>query len=319
VGRVAIVLVICGITGASIFVLVKVLTGYISAVQLVGARVVLAAVCLSLIMLATRTPPKLNRGMLQAASLLALFDAILPYMLIALAAPHILASTSALLIATMPAFTAVFVSAVDRNPVSRSIVAGLAFGTAGVSILAGPTALDFGSSGMLAVVAVVLAAASYAAAGVYSRVPLRTCSPLELSATKFVIASIVLLPLVLLQSPAVYLDLGAEAWLALFGIGFLATGVARLGYVWVVSTAGSVSASLLTYIVPVAALALAWVFLGEMLSWRAGTGAALVGASVTCVLFGERIAAFLDLPAKSSAVRGASWGARRSSSTPSQR
>ena len=289
---VAVVLLVCGIFGASNFILIKALVGKIAPEQLVTARVLLAGITLGAVLLAAGKMPKLDRPTLKAASVLAVIDAIIPYMLIVLAAPHILASTSALLIATMPVFTAVAVSLSDRSRIRPSIVLGLAFGAIGVSILAGPTALQFGNSTLLAMIAVLVASCSYAASAVYSRIPLQTANPVELSAVKFAIAGVVLVVATLfVGKPVVAIDLDLPAWLALFSIGFLVTGLARCGYVWVIGAAGSVTASLLTYVVPAATLGFAWVFLGEMLTLSEWLGALLVGVSVTCVLFGTAIAA----------------------------
>jgi len=258
----------------------------------VTARVLLAGITLSGVLLAAGKMPKLDRHTLKAASILAVSDAIIPYMLIVLAAPHILASTSALLIATMPVFTAVAVSFTDRSRITPSIILGLALGALGVSILAGPTALQFGSSTLLAMIAVLVASCSYAASAVYSRIPLQTVNPVELSAVKFWIAGMVLLVATLfVGKPVTSIHLDLPAWLALFSIGFIVTGLARCGYVWVIGASGSVTASLLTYVVPAATLGFAWVFLGEMLTWAEWLGGLLVGLSVSCVLFGTAIAA----------------------------
>jgi drug/metabolite transporter (DMT)-like permease len=268
------------------------LVGKIAPEQLVTARVLLAAITLSGVLLAAGKMPKLDRHSLKAASILAVSDAIIPYMLIVLAAPHILASTSALLIATMPVFTAVAVSFTDRSRITASVVLGLALGALGVSILAGPTALQFGSSTLLAMIAVLVASCSYAASAVYSRIPLQMVNPVELSAVKFWIAGMVLLVATLfVGKPVTSIHLDLQAWLALFSIGFIVTGLARCGYVWVIGASGSVTASLLTYVVPAATLGFAWVFLGEMLTWSEWLGGLLVGLSVSCVLFGTAIAA----------------------------
>jgi drug/metabolite transporter (DMT)-like permease len=288
--RVAVVLLVCGLAGASNFILIKELVGQITPVQLVGARVVLAGATLSAVLLVLGKAPSLDRPMLKAATVLALIDAVVPYLLIALAAPHILASTSALLIATMPLFTGLAVSITDRTRLPASIVLGLALGAVGVAILAGPAALQLGDSKVLAMLAVLVASSSYAVSAVYSRAPLRTIDPIELSAVKFVIASVVLVPVILAAGgPASYARLDLEGWLALFAIGFVVTGLARCGYVWVIRAAGSISASLLTYVIPVATLGLAWILLGEMFSVTEGIGALLVGASTTCVIFGPAI------------------------------
>jgi len=289
--RVALTLIVCGALGGSSFILVKELVGHISAIQLVAARIALATLVLVPAMVALKRTPPLNGNVLRGAAVLSLLDAIAPYMLVATAAPFVLASTSALLAATMPLFTGVIVSVVDKSRLPVEYIAGLVLGALGVTILAGSRAFDFGSSEMLAMLAVLLSALCLASAGVYSRGLLRTVDPVGLSAVKFAIASCVLVPVVTLhEGVGGYADLSASGWSGLLGIGCVITGAARCGYVWVIAKAGSVSASLLTYIVPVAALLISYLIMGEALGWSRGIGAAFVCGAVTCVLFGATIA-----------------------------
>ena len=123
----------------------------------------------------------------------------------------------------------------------------------------------------LAMLAVVLAAASLASAAVYARGPLRKTNPIGLSACKFALAAVVVIPAVAYyDGVGGFQDLSRAGWLSLLGIGVMSTAIARCGYVWVISVAGSVTASLLTYIVPAAALVLGFVFLGETVNWSKG-------------------------------------------------
>jgi drug/metabolite transporter (DMT)-like permease len=93
--------------------------------------------------------------------------------------------------------------------------------------------------------------------------------------------------------------LSTNGCLGLLGIGCFSTGLARCGYVWVISKAGSVAGSLLTYIVPVAALAMSWVFLGEVPTEAKILGALLVGVAITCTLLGTSAVARSRSPASS--------------------
>jgi drug/metabolite transporter (DMT)-like permease len=175
--------------------------------------------------------------------------------------------------------------------VPASVVIGIVLGAIGVAVLAGPRALYFGNSATLAMAAVLLSAASYAAAAVYSRGMLRTADPIGLSAIKFLIAAVILAPIIALRDGVGgYSELSPLGWLALLAVGCLVTGIARCGYVWVISAAGSARASLLTYVVPVAALVLGWLVMGEAPALSRAIGASLVGAALTCALFGRVIA-----------------------------
>ena len=169
---VASILLLCGICGGSSFILIKSLVSQVTPLQLVAGRVVLAAVVLAAATLVTHRLPSVDRPLLQQASVLAVIDVIVPYTLIAVAASHVFASTSALLVSTMPLFTAVFVGFADRTRLAAITLTGLGLGAAGVTVVAGPSALDLSTSDTLAMLAVVVSAASLASAAVYSRVPL---------------------------------------------------------------------------------------------------------------------------------------------------
>ena len=162
--KVALTLLVGGILGGSSFILIKALVGHISPMQLVAARIGLATLVLVPAMLVLKRTPRLNAPVLRGAGVLALLDAIAPYMLVATAAPYALASTAALLSSTMPLFTGVIVSVADRSRLPWEYIAGLMLGAVGVSILAGPRAFDFGSSEMLAMLAVLLSAFCLASA-----------------------------------------------------------------------------------------------------------------------------------------------------------
>jgi drug/metabolite transporter (DMT)-like permease len=197
----------------------------------------------------------------------------------------------------MPIFTGLFVSFADRTRIALSTLVALGLGILGAGVLAGPTALHFGNSSSLAMLAVVMAAASLAAAAVYSRLPLRTTDPVSLSAVKFLFASVIIIPAVAFNGGVGgFSGLGLSSWLRLLGLGVITTAVVRCGYVWVISVSGSVSASLLTYIVPAAALVLGLLFMGETMNWTKGMGVTLIAASVTCVLFGGMIVSAIGLP-----------------------
>jgi drug/metabolite transporter (DMT)-like permease len=299
--RVALTLVGCGVLGGANFLFVKALAEHISPLQLVAARILLAGIVLTAVLALFRAFPPLTARLFKGAGVLAFIDAIIPYLLIAWAAPHIQASVSALLVSTMPLFTAVMVTAVDKRRVAGETVVGLLCGAGGVALLAGPKAVDFGSSETLAIFAVLLAAASYASAAVFMRGVLQDADPIGLSAVKFLIAAVIVVP-ILTVSEGVdgYSQLDTEGWLSLLALGALVTGLARCGYVWVVGTAGSVSASLLTYVVPAAALVLGYVFVNEPVTWLKMSGALMVACSITSVLFGrEIVSSFRGLALKS--------------------
>ena len=141
---------------------------------------------------------------------------------------------------------------------------------------------------------------------------------------KFSIASAVVVPAVAYhQGVASFVHLDTAGWLSLLGLGVITTALARCGYVWVIREAGSLTASLLTYVTPAAALLLGFALMHETVSWPQGLGIALIAASLTCVLFGNvlltaaermRVRPFRRTKPRLAALEGLDLGEARSTS-----
>ena len=95
------------------------------------------------------------------------------------------------------------------------------------------------------------------------------------------------------QGVPAYGALSIEGVLALLALGLLSTALAFILYFWLVRTAGSVYASLVTYIVPVFGLLLGWSVLGEEIGASTAFGAVLITAGVGAVMYGSAAQAWL--------------------------
>ena len=76
-------------------------------------------------------------------------------------------------------------------------------------------------------------------------------------------------------------------------LGLGSTGLGRCMYLWAVGKAGSVKASLVTYIAPVVAILLGWPLLGETIDARMLAGAGLIVSGVASAMFSRQIEAAL--------------------------
>jgi drug/metabolite transporter (DMT)-like permease len=269
---------------------VKLLVGEITPVQLVAGRVALGASALLPMMVLTRSTPVLTRPLILGGAALALIDTVVPYLLISWSQRQVASSTAALLVSTMPLFTTIIVARTGEERVHVSALAGLASGFLGVAVLMGPDALDLRSGSALEVGAVVVAAACYAAGAVYSRTLKDLADPIGLSAVKLALATLALVPvMVAMDGVEAFGSLGWQGWLGLIAVGFVSTGLGRCIYQWVIVTAGSIRASLVTYIVPAVALLLGWAVLDEPLTASTAVGGGLIISGVAGVMYGPRL------------------------------
>jgi drug/metabolite transporter (DMT)-like permease len=218
-------------------------------------------------------------------------DGVIPYVLISWAAQTVDAGLAAVLVATMPLFTAVIATATMKDErLSASAVVGIGVSVLGVAVLAGPGALEVGDSSALGMLAIVAAAASYGAGTVYARFLLRNGDPVSITGMKLVLATLFLAPVTFAQGgAAAFASLSPQGWVSLAILGVAATGLGRVLYLWVIRSAGSVRASLVTYITPVVGVFLGWGVFGESIGPNIIGGGALVAAGVASVMYGRHL------------------------------
>jgi drug/metabolite transporter (DMT)-like permease len=287
----SVALVALGLLFGSAFLCIKVLAEELTPMQIVAGRLGLAAVSVIVVLAIQRSVPRLSRGLLAGGTALALLDAVVPYALMAWAGGRIESSVGSVLVSSMPLFTALFAWALlPEERLSACKVAGLFVGFAGVAVIAGPEALDVRAGLSAAHVAVVGGAACYAAATVLSRRLLKSAQVVDLTAVKLVLGAAVAGALSLAVDGAPAAAPSGSGIAALVVLGVASTGLGRLAYLWLIGRAGSVRASLVTYVIPISGVALGWWVLGEQPSVATLAGLGLVVGGSASVMYGGRLA-----------------------------
>ncbi|WP_370190556.1 DMT family transporter [Qipengyuania sp.] len=254
---------------------------------LVLLRVMLGAGVLYLVVRATggRMPRALR---LWAAFLgMALLNNVVPFSLLTWGQTQIAGGLAAILNVTTPLWTVVVahVLTADEKATPGKLV-GLACGFAGVVVMVGGGALaGMGGASLLAQAACLVATLSYAFAGIYGRCfhalgvpPLATaCGQLSCSAA-------VLLPLVLwLDAPWRLPAPPVPVWGALAGLVLLSTAAAYVLYFRLLARVGATNLLLVTFLIPVTAILLGALVLGEVLAPVHWAGMALIGAGLLAI------------------------------------
>ncbi len=172
-------------------------------------------------------------------------------------------------------------------------------GFAGLLLLTVPTLQDGLEGSTLGILAVAAASASYGFAIVYTRNHLRGLPPLVAPASQLSLATLYLLPLVLVIDKPWQLPQPSPAALAsLLALGILGTGLAFVVYYRLLETAEPTYVSMVTYVIPVFGVILGVVVLDEQLSWYtlAGFVLILLGVMVVNGLFSGRRSAVVQQP-----------------------
>lgn len=253
---------------------------------LVLLRVGLAALILNLVMpfLGLRMPQ--DRGIWIAFFGMGFLNNVVPFSLIVWGQTHVASGLAAMLNATTPLATVVaahFLTADERMTGNRLI--GVLIGIIGVAVMVGPTMLaELGTDG-LAQLAILGAAMSYALAAVFGRRFRRmNVPPLATAAGQVTASALMLLPIAFIVDRPWTLPMpGPAAFAAVLGIAALSTALAYVLYFRILATAGATNLLLVTFLIPVSAVALGSLVLGEQLDPRHYAGMALIGLGLGAV------------------------------------
>jgi drug/metabolite transporter (DMT)-like permease len=215
-----------------------------------------------------------------------LLNNVVPFCLIVWGQTRIASGLAAILTATTPLATVLVahVLTADEKLTGRR-VAGVLVGLAGVVVMIGPDALAGLGANVLAQLAVLGAAVSYAFAGIYGRrFKALGVSPIQTAAGQVTASTVMLLPIALLVDQPWTLALpGLQVWAAILGIAVLSTAFGYVLYFRILATAGATNVLLVTFLNPVTAILLGTVVLGERLELRHGLGMALIGLGLAAI------------------------------------
>lgn len=257
-----------------------------SPLLIVAVRVVIAAAVIWAIVLITGLPIPRSRSAWTAFLWMGLLNNLFPFLLIVWGQQEIDSGLAAILTAAAPIFT-VIVAGVFLNdePMTRPKVLGAILGLIGVAILIGPSSLAGLNANLLAQLAILGAALSYAFAGVYARrFPRMNIDSTVAAAGQLLMSSLVMIPLALLfETPRQLIESSATVWMAVALMAALSTAIAYILYFRLIASAGATNAILVTLLIPVTAILLGAIFLDERLQWLHFLGMFAIGIGLSVI------------------------------------
>lgn len=227
--------------------------------------------------------------------LMGLTNSALPFMLLAGGQARIDSGLAAILIAATPLFTLVLAHPLTDDKATKLKTLGAAIGFAGIVILLGPAALAGRGGGVLGQLMILGAGLCFALTQILAR-RMRNDAPILVSAACSLLCSALwTVPLALVverpwaASPDWAAAGGALAALgAVAALGLISTGVAHLGFFWLIGRTGPNFVSLNNYISPAVGIFWGWLLLGERLSWTAFAGLAVILTGVAVASWPRR-------------------------------
>jgi drug/metabolite transporter (DMT)-like permease len=267
------------------FFFFKVLVTELPPFTVVLGRVGLAAILLNLWLALRHDRLPVSPRLWGAFILLGLLNNVIPFSLIVFGETRISSGLASILNATTPLFTVLVAHVLTHTEkLTWAKIAGVGIGFAGVAVLIGPGALaGWGTADLSGQAACLLAALCYAFAGIYGR-RFKDLPPIKVATGQITGSTLVLIPLVAVVDRPWSLPVpSAAAWGALAGIAVLCTVLAYILYFRILATAGATNLLLVTFLIPVSAILLGTLALGEALQARHFAGMALIGGGLACI------------------------------------
>ena len=281
----AILLLLSVLWGGS-FLFIEIAIETVPPLTFVLIRVAVAAAALWLFLLARGQRLPVPPGAILAFVILALLNNVVPFVLFAWAQQTITAGLGSILNAMTPVWGVIVAHLFTRDErMTPAKVAGVLLGFGGVAVLIGADLLGEIGNQVWAQIACLVATLCYALAGVYGRrFPAMGIPPVAVATGQLTAASVIMLPLVLLFEPVWRTAVpGAGAWAAMVALALICTSLAYILYFQLLASAGATNSLLVTFLIPISAILLGALFLGEVLEPRHFAGMALIGAGLAAI------------------------------------
>jgi drug/metabolite transporter (DMT)-like permease len=277
-------LIVLSILWGGSFFFSKVVLAELPPFTLVLGRVSLAAIVLNVVVVATGYRMPCSLGTWGSFMVMGTFNNLIPFSLIFWGQTQIASGLASILNATTPLWAVLlahFFTTDEKLTPNR--LSGVLLGLTGVVLIIGPAALRGLGLNFLAQVAVVGAALSYALAGKYGK-RFKGIPPLVTATGQVTSTTVMLIPLVLLVDQPWTLSMpSTRPWRASLALALLSTAIAYGIYFRLLASAGATNLLLVTFLIPVSALLLGTVFLGERLSPNHFLGMALIGVGLAAL------------------------------------
>ena len=201
---------------------------------------------------------------------------LIPFSLIVWGQKYIDSSLASIINATTPIFCVVLAHFLTKDEqMTKNRILGIIIGWFGVVVLIGIETMKGLGVHILAQIAILGAAFLYACGTIFGR-RFREIDTVVVATGTLCCSAIMIIPIALIIECPWNLSPGLLTWAALLGLSVLSTSVAYLIYFKVLSTAGATNILLVTFLIPISAILLGVLVLGESPHWNAYFGMGLI-------------------------------------------
>jgi drug/metabolite transporter (DMT)-like permease len=212
-----------------------------------------------------------------------LLNNVLPFSLIVMGQTFIASGLASILNATTPLFTVVVMAAAGKEKLLARRVAGIVAGLVGVIILQGD-GLGFETGQGIGILLCLAAAFSYGLSALLARRLLSNSPALGTATFQMLASALMMTPVAaIFERPWQLAMPGATTWLAVIGLAALSTALAYIVFFQVLRRSGATNVMLVTLLIPVTAILLGYLVLGESISPREIIGALVIGSALLLI------------------------------------
>ncbi len=213
-------------------------------------------------------------------TIVGLFSAAIPFILFSFSAQTVNAGVLAVLNAAVPMMSGFIASTFFNEKLAKKQIVGLIIGVIGVVILMSESLFNESgssdlSSNLLPLGYALLGAVGYAVGANITRNYLEDISPVAITAGSLIIASLVMLPVAAYNFPY-GASISVTAWVSVICIGVLSTAIALVFMNQLIKSIGPMRATSITLVIPIFAIILGYLLLGEALDIGAIIGSIVI-------------------------------------------
>jgi drug/metabolite transporter (DMT)-like permease len=211
---------------------------------------------------------------------------LIPSALIAMGQTVVTSGLASILIATTPIFSILAAHYLTTDEkMSTNKVAGVVLGVAGVVTLVSADSLGASEQSIVAIVECLAAALSYGLANVFGRQFKRMgIVPAVGAFGQITATAMMVLPMALIFEVPWRLPLpGIGVWVSMAGLSLVSTALAYVVFFRILASGGGTNVSLVTLLIPISAILLGSLILGERLLVAQFVGTALIGLGLIAI------------------------------------
>ena len=211
-----------------------------------------------------------------------LLNNVIPFSLMVTGQTYITSGMASVLNATTPLFTVLVLAGFGEERLIARRIAGVVIGLVGVVILRQPGPAS--SDQMAGILLCLGAALSYGFSGLWARRWLTGVPPITSAAGQLISSSIMMAIIAsAVDRPWTLPMPSLTTWLSLVGLAALSTALAYIVFFRILDRSGATNVMLVTLLIPVTAILLGWLVLGEPLAPREMAGALVIGSALIVI------------------------------------